>query len=577
MLISRKILKELSTPQSYLKGRNYYEQKAVLKLEQIDNGFRALVQGYHKYKVEITEQNQTVNFHCTCPYDWGGICKHCIATGLKIIEEGMDNNQNQNSDLKKKDKSQTSLSKVFKKASRKQKDDYLLNILKNDSIQKKKFFTFILGQENCETDLTIDEIIKQIKDEIDNFDLLDTFELLQSDSYFGYSDYWDSYYEGALNKIDDMFKPFLEKLDKNLEIENIITAIKYFLAIYEGIMTSNAYDIRDPDAILEGELQPEMEYRFNNEYLPRFIDSFQKVRKTSAACNRIIDIFFQRYEKYNNTTGDFQYLISFMKDILTALIQSKENAKYLKQKLRKNRLLNKSTDIVQLKINQILAEDNKWLTNAKRYYKANYEIAEKLLKYYYNKAEKKKLLHYAKEIFQIFPDRVSDFLYKNLNYEDDAKFHKQLLFYLARKKESMPIFKQIKALYGDDSANEFIQTLDKSIFYFQTLNLMNKKEVILSYLKKNLDDYNFNSIIKLIIDKFPAACFDLIQKKTNVYLEENVGRKYYILAIDRLKILRKINNKVIRTKAEQYLANLMKKYKNRPAFIDEMKKAGFKK
>jgi uncharacterized Zn finger protein len=43
---------------------------------------------YEPYRVQVTLADYGIgDTSCTCPYDWGGICKHIVATLLAAIHE----------------------------------------------------------------------------------------------------------------------------------------------------------------------------------------------------------------------------------------------------------------------------------------------------------------------------------------------------------------------------------------------------------------------------------------------------------------------------------------------------------
>jgi len=81
-------LKELSTERSFERGEDYYEGGYVNDTIRFGNTIMAEVLGnsYPYYEVEMNIKNPSQNF-CSCPYDYGGICKHRIALGLKWIHE----------------------------------------------------------------------------------------------------------------------------------------------------------------------------------------------------------------------------------------------------------------------------------------------------------------------------------------------------------------------------------------------------------------------------------------------------------------------------------------------------------
>lgn len=59
---------------------------AVLEPARSGQTLTARVRGTHLYRVEIEVRSDAVRAHCTCPYDWGGYCKHIGAVLLKWIQ-----------------------------------------------------------------------------------------------------------------------------------------------------------------------------------------------------------------------------------------------------------------------------------------------------------------------------------------------------------------------------------------------------------------------------------------------------------------------------------------------------------
>ena len=78
------------TETSFERGYEYFVEDAVLGVTQRGNQLFSKVQGseYDPYGVCITlEGNQVVQAFCTCPYDWGGYCKHIGAALLTWVHD----------------------------------------------------------------------------------------------------------------------------------------------------------------------------------------------------------------------------------------------------------------------------------------------------------------------------------------------------------------------------------------------------------------------------------------------------------------------------------------------------------
>ncbi|SMB87723.1 zinc finger SWIM domain protein [Hymenobacter roseosalivarius DSM 11622] len=82
-------LRVLANAASFSRGRAYFEEGAVgrVRHQADDNLFSATVSGSDDYTVELTLTPDGPDFFCDCPYDYDGICKHCVALGLTVLEE----------------------------------------------------------------------------------------------------------------------------------------------------------------------------------------------------------------------------------------------------------------------------------------------------------------------------------------------------------------------------------------------------------------------------------------------------------------------------------------------------------
>jgi uncharacterized Zn finger protein len=83
-------IRQHATAESFRRGEDYYNSGAVVSLIQRGDTIEAEVEGsqYEPYQVQVTfDAGGITDASCTCPYDWGGWCKHIVATLLACIEE----------------------------------------------------------------------------------------------------------------------------------------------------------------------------------------------------------------------------------------------------------------------------------------------------------------------------------------------------------------------------------------------------------------------------------------------------------------------------------------------------------
>jgi uncharacterized Zn finger protein len=88
--LSEAAIRQYVTAQSFQRGQDYYRQGAVISLVQREDELQAQVEGsqYTPYQVRITfDAGGITGAICSCPYDWGGWCKHIVATLLACLHE----------------------------------------------------------------------------------------------------------------------------------------------------------------------------------------------------------------------------------------------------------------------------------------------------------------------------------------------------------------------------------------------------------------------------------------------------------------------------------------------------------
>ncbi len=86
--LTEALIRQHTIPQSFERGVGYYERGAVRAVIRRGDEILAEVEGsqYAPYRVRITfDAGGIRQATCSCPYDWGGWCKHIVATLLTCI------------------------------------------------------------------------------------------------------------------------------------------------------------------------------------------------------------------------------------------------------------------------------------------------------------------------------------------------------------------------------------------------------------------------------------------------------------------------------------------------------------
>ena len=83
-------VRELASEKSFDRGEAYYHDGSLLEPVRQERELRAQCQGsdYEPYQVSATlSKSGIAETSCTCPYDYGGICKHIVALLLTYVHE----------------------------------------------------------------------------------------------------------------------------------------------------------------------------------------------------------------------------------------------------------------------------------------------------------------------------------------------------------------------------------------------------------------------------------------------------------------------------------------------------------
>ncbi len=88
--LSEDDIRDLASPQSLERGFNYFHNDTLFNMRQVGNELHGDCRGssYTPYRVSVQlGPDGFISAQCTCPYDWGGICKHIVALLLAWVHK----------------------------------------------------------------------------------------------------------------------------------------------------------------------------------------------------------------------------------------------------------------------------------------------------------------------------------------------------------------------------------------------------------------------------------------------------------------------------------------------------------
>lgn len=150
MKITTQWLQQYSIPTSYERGESYYH--SVKKITQYDNIFKAVVSGTKNYQVTIELGKFDANCHCSCPYDYEGLCKHIVAVGLNIVDGNFQQGTLKEAKPAEKPSFQPVVSPItpvdfykdtFKKAAPEHQEAFLRQLFSKEKKWQQAFLSFL--------------------------------------------------------------------------------------------------------------------------------------------------------------------------------------------------------------------------------------------------------------------------------------------------------------------------------------------------------------------------------------------------------------------------------------------------
>jgi uncharacterized Zn finger protein len=79
----------ISSEKSFARGIDLYLSSAISDTYRKENTIYGKCEGSEKntYDLEVNFDGIEMDAFCTCPYDWGGLCKHLVAFLLTFVNE----------------------------------------------------------------------------------------------------------------------------------------------------------------------------------------------------------------------------------------------------------------------------------------------------------------------------------------------------------------------------------------------------------------------------------------------------------------------------------------------------------
>ncbi len=582
MKLTKEWLKEAATTSSLYKGDDLYEEVGELKKEQ--NKYTAIVFGEVIFDVQIEENEVDIDCFCTCDFDTGGLCPHAVAVCLNILDE-----QYQEIDFETKADLEETVEiidyrlkdgknfyqNVFKTATENTQDNFLQQLFENNEFLRKNFLELQQNNEKYNVSIDITSLRKNIFNQLLSVDFSDQEDVIDF-PLNGQKKLVSNTLlkeEKAIEQIEQVLNPYGEKALDFLANGQLTNALMVYLGMFEASFGLPEPEWEEEPLIDDFEAET---ITICQNWQETIIEEIQDTALEAEQIKRCIDLIFDRWQLHHTDKSltDVYYDFKFFEPFLLAIL-TPATAQYLKDLLAKNQLINYQTAQISLHCAALLKEEDWWLEIAENFAGNDPQIAEKLMQFYHQLDQTDDFYRIARYTFDLFPDKLANFLLKYIHPKVDKPFYIELLKYYAHKKQDLEAFKELREFISPEEKEVFIQNnATNPTFYSKLLAAELRFTEILELAKVQKNTWEFNELVRPILTIYPRDIFEMHVKRTieNLTLHATTRLDYRRICKN-LVAIKEI--KGYDDTRKEFIKRLKKQFKHRLEFLEELTAVGF--
>lgn len=545
-------IRGLCTESSFERGLEYFQQGRVTDLKQFGKRIMATVAGTDDYKVTIHTDTEDIEASCTCPYDWGGYCKHIVATLIALSE---DYRKVKRKGEKEEQKIEAILNNLFLDELRR----FLMAEFEKNPSLREHFTIYFSGKGSKR---------RSIHDYKREINLL----YREADGRHGYIEYG--------NEIN--FSYICDLADRYLRAGNPLEAASIYQALSE-VIAKNMENVDDSDGYYGGEFDQAIE---------SFTACINEAGLDHKEKRHYIDYFFAKYIE-----NDPDYFQANYDCALREICQSREDLEYWK-------------GLLEPHLPGDLPDQNQWIMHyqAERLIRMQLYILDKvndkegfydLVQRYYCKGRDFCLLYahrlerdgrsreavkIAEEGLCLFPDHLTKELRRFLNRFYETEFpqrYKQNLITLFVQDRQWSDYDRLKELCSQEEQEEWDRVFSAIISELSKGRFGSKDTIIHIYLREGMFAQALEQVLaqrslstlshyhKELSVRYPEEYFNACKELIMPFAESRTGRPHYRSIVGYLRQMKQIEG--FEDEFKELVSLLKNKYSNRPAFLDEMR------
>lgn len=566
------------------RGYRYFMNGHITYLEETKpDKWRAEVQGSELYQIHVEIKEEVVErIHCSCPYDYGPVCKHqvavCHSLRMKLQNTEPDPDEHEtnvtaksnNKARKKSTGRKTVTEQINEKMDRLQPGqirDFLQKILEDDRYHRSVFIARFADPDPPQTKADYRKQVKRM--------LKPAKQKSRRSILYGREAY--RYLEGIRELLSGC-----ERQLKQGQVSSVITAsqvvIEEVVPAFQyiddsdgqvGYLVERSFELLEDAAgkeldkstrraFFEDCLQQFKDERYSGwDFGRRFLDLAVELADSAEAYDRLEELLLRKFsQSKKDVYSDFIYSLNRERtagqlfDLYDAAGRKSKRLTFMKE--------------------------NRDLSN----------IMERLIEYAWQQKNYESVKTYSKEALQQFTGKPGldsqwmEWQLKVARAEKDEQKQRDVTQRLLLKTGKMEWYKSLKKLYDKEKwpekTDELLQSQQADKWRYSglipSICIEEKRwDELYEYVKSDPSLPTLQHYDSWLKDHYSDELMALYKDELLQYMENNTGRKYYKDACAILQRMQALGGSRTANEVVQILQN---KYDNRPALQDELMKAG---
>lgn len=585
-MFTKDTLRQLAGNTIFGRGDDYYRQGTVKKLKQRGNTFEATVYGSDRYSVSLKLEGKAFNFECDCPYDYGGICKHCVALGLAVLDRfgTAELAAEEVADPRDVGPANIDLDTLWQQTTADQKTAFLRQLLDKQPDLRAQLARYANVKTNPVSSTnagSVDAISTDVFEALS--DLQFTDETLEMDE----DDYYSEESPDPEPLIGDALRPYADQLGAAFRQGRLTDGMGIYLGVYEGTQAA-----LEPEHDEYGSIEnyPMQTWKVWNQLLDTDYQQLSQRVISSEDVRQALNQLAERilfFDEAENNAEEIYYNLKAFEPLLLALSTDRVMAAEVRRAIDHYRWQKLGVEYVLLRIAKTTDDTQLWEQTAEQSSERDAIIGLQLLQHYLRSDDRQALMKALHRLTKRFSGTFDAFVLENMDDQllapgDDLKLYLQALENRCRSKSSLADYQKLRTFWNEAQCNRFIDSLKSKVglvqnhlFYAQLLRIENRPAELLQLVKNTdwLYVQGLNEILKITAHFYPNECMDLVMERSSRYLDNGQrGRATYMAIASWLLALNGFQS--LKPQVAIYAEHLYKAYNRLNALREELRTAG---